>query len=145
MEERRFKVIPADVLKKVRSANNVQVECSTSKNTGVSTFIIKGKAEDVQKARRDLIKGLTVHITETIKVPASSRASIIGPKGSNLRPIEEKRVLRSRLLRSLRLLSLLTRMMSLLSMLSLKVTVKVLKLLRRKSRQLSLLVFAMLI
>lgn len=90
LEERRFKVIPADVLKKVRSANNVQVECSTSKNTGVSTFIIKGKAEDVQKARRDLIKGLTVHITETIKVPASSRASIIGPKGSNLRPIEEK-------------------------------------------------------
>lgn len=90
LEQRRFKIIPSDLLSRVRTANNVHIDCSTSKHTGVSTFIIKGKTENVQKARRELFKGLTVHVTETIKVPASSRASIIGPKGSNLRPIIEK-------------------------------------------------------
>ncbi|VVT46431.1 uncharacterized protein SAPINGB_P001210 [Magnusiomyces paraingens] len=92
VEERspRAKNIPADVLNRAINKNNVTINCSTSKQTGASTFIIKGKAENVQQARRDLLRDLTVHISETILVPASSRSSIIGPKGSNLRPIITK-------------------------------------------------------
>lgn len=86
----RAKSIPSDVLNRAINSNNVSINCSTSKQTGASTFLIKGKAENVAKARRDLLRDLTIHLSETILVPASSRASIIGPKGSNLRPIIAK-------------------------------------------------------
>lgn len=86
----RSKIIPSDVLNKVRKANHVTIDCSTSKHTGVSTFIIKGKADDISKARRELLRDLTVHVTVTVQVPASARPAIIGPKGSNLRPIIAK-------------------------------------------------------
>lgn len=86
----RYATIPSSILNSVRTANNVTIDSSTTKQSKTSTFIIKGKPENVQKARRELLRALTVHVTETIRVPASSRASIIGPKGSNLKPITSK-------------------------------------------------------
>lgn len=86
----RAKVIPSEVLSRVQTSNSVSIDCSTSKSNRASHFIIKGKPENVHKARRELLRELSIRVTDTIQVPASVRANIIGPKGSNLRPIIER-------------------------------------------------------
>ncbi|KAF5098147.1 hypothetical protein DV451_003503 [Geotrichum candidum] len=86
----RAKTIPSEVLSRAQSNNSVSIDCSTSKSTRASHFIIKGKLENVHKARRELLRELSIRVTEVFQVPASVRALIIGPKGSNLRPITER-------------------------------------------------------
>lgn len=86
----RAKIIPSEVLSRVQSTHSVSIDCSTSKSTRASHFIIKGKPENVHKARRELLREISVRVTETIQVPASVRAIIIGPKGANLKPITER-------------------------------------------------------
>lgn len=86
----RSKIIPSEVLSRVQISNSVSIDCSTSKSNRASHFIIKGKPENVHKARRELLRELSFRVIETIQVPASVRAIIIGPKGANLRPITER-------------------------------------------------------
>lgn len=86
----RAKVIPSEVLSRVQTSNSVTINCSTSQSTRASHFIIKGKPENVQKARRDLLRELSIRVTKVIQIPASVRAIIIGPKGANLRPITDR-------------------------------------------------------
>lgn len=61
----------------------VSVEASTSR--AITTFIIKGKAEeDVAKAKRELLSRLSKKVTIEVQVPAGMRAFIIGAKGESL-------------------------------------------------------------
>lgn len=85
----RSKVIPTDVLNRAQTNHSVIINCSTSMSDKSSHIIIKGKPENVRKARRELLRDLSIRISQTIKVPASARTNIIGPKGSNLKPIIE--------------------------------------------------------
>ncbi|ANB15120.1 Scp160p [Sugiyamaella lignohabitans] len=82
--------ILAEVLTKVRKTTSTSIDSSTTKATGNTTFIIKGLPDNVQKAKRDLLKSLAVKTTKTIQIPASLRSAVIGPKGSTLRPIIEE-------------------------------------------------------
>lgn len=84
------KVIPPEILSRVQLNHSVSIDCSTSKSSRSSHFIIKGKPENVHKARRELLRDLSIRVSETIQVPASVRAIIIGPKGANLKPITER-------------------------------------------------------
>ena len=92
----RAKAIPSEVLSRAQSNNSVSIDCSTSKSTRASHFIIKGKLENVHKARRELLRELSIRVTEVFQVPASVRALIIGPKGSNLDLSLKEVALRSR-------------------------------------------------
>jgi hypothetical protein len=63
----------------------VSVEASTSR--AITTFIIKGKAEeDVAKAKRELLSRLSKKVTIEVQVPAGMRAFIIGAKGESHSP-----------------------------------------------------------
>uniref|UniRef100_A0A060T6Q6 ARAD1B21010p n=1 Tax=Blastobotrys adeninivorans TaxID=409370 RepID=A0A060T6Q6_BLAAD len=83
------KQVLGETLAKVRKAGDVAVDSSTSRVTGMMTFIVRGRPEAVQLAKRTLFKALTVRVVKKLPVPASARAAIIGPKGSTLRPITE--------------------------------------------------------
>lgn len=84
------KAIISSVVFRVRTATNTSVESSTSKAKGHTTFVIKGLPDNVRRAKRDLMKELSVKVNKKIQIPASSRAAVIGPKGSTLRPIIDK-------------------------------------------------------
>ena len=129
----RAKTIPSEVLSRAQSNNSVSIDCSTSKSTRASHFIIKGKLENVHKARRELLRELSIRVTEVFQVPASVRALIIGPKGSDLRPITERSGTQIQITRKKThpFSRLMTMKMRLLSMSRLKVILKVCSLPRR--------------
>ncbi|KAK9469950.1 hypothetical protein V1512DRAFT_201772 [Lipomyces arxii] len=64
------------------------IESSTSRSLS-TTFIVKGKPDAIVIARRELVRGLTAKITETILVPSSVRAFIIGAGGRTLKQIQQ--------------------------------------------------------
>lgn len=80
----------ADAITKARTNSGASIESSTSKATGNISFVLKGKPEKVQQARRELHKELAARLVKKVPVPASVRGAIIGPKGSTLIPIIEK-------------------------------------------------------
>lgn len=84
------KAIISEVVLKVRKATNTSVESSTSKASGHITFIVKGLPENVRRAKRDILRDLSQKVTKKMQIPASTRAAIIGPRGSTLRPIIER-------------------------------------------------------
>lgn len=79
-----------EAIASAKKASGALVESSTSKATGNISFVIKGKPEQVQRAKRELMRELSVKIVKKLPVPASVRGTIIGPKGSTLKPIIEK-------------------------------------------------------
>lgn len=89
-QQKQDKNLIPELLARVQKLGNVNVDSSTSRVTGTTTFIIRGTPLNVERARRDIKKELAVKVSKTVQVPASVRASIIGPKGSNLKPIIEK-------------------------------------------------------
>ncbi|KAA8917736.1 hypothetical protein TRICI_000108 [Trichomonascus ciferrii] len=80
----------AEAISKARANSGASVESSTSKATGNISFVLKGRQEAVQQARRELHKELALRLVKKVPVPASVRGAIIGPKGSTLKPIQEK-------------------------------------------------------
>ncbi|CAI2172244.1 14780_t:CDS:2 [Funneliformis geosporum] len=84
------KITTVDVVKRVKDKTNTNIEVSTGQKTGNTTFIIKGKHEDVKRAKRDLLDNLAVKIEKIIKVPISVRRNIIGTRGQTLQSITSK-------------------------------------------------------
>ncbi|CAN6607218.1 protein Scp160p [Trichomonascus vanleenenianus] len=80
----------SSILLKVKTATNTTIESSTSKATKATTFVIKGRPENVQRAKREIQKELAHKLVKKLPVPASVRASIIGARGATLKPIVEK-------------------------------------------------------
>ncbi|CAG8570284.1 5195_t:CDS:2 [Paraglomus brasilianum] len=76
-----------DIVKRIKERTNTQIEMSTAMRTGMTTFLIMGKVEDVQRAKRELKTALAVKTELIIKVPASVRRHIFGPGGSTLKSI----------------------------------------------------------
>lgn len=78
------------IIAKVKANTSTTIDSSTSKITGHTSFVIKGTPENVAKARRELHRALSQKIVAKFEIPASVRAAVIGPRGSNLKPILEK-------------------------------------------------------
>ncbi|CCK73542.1 Scp160p NDAI_0G05590 [Naumovozyma dairenensis CBS 421] len=76
------------IVQNVKQTYNVSVESTLSKNS--RTFLISGIAENVQSAKRDLVKKLTRPIDDSMTVPARCRAAIIGAGGKTIREISDQ-------------------------------------------------------
>ena len=81
---------PADTVRQIMTKTNTQIEMSTSQKTGTTTFLVKGKVNDVAKAKRELLAGLSQKVTYTLQVPQSVTPFIIGRKGQTLKAISER-------------------------------------------------------
>jgi DNA polymerase II small subunit/DNA polymerase delta subunit B len=57
------KTTTVDVVKRVKDRTNTHIEVSTGQKTGNTTFLIKGKHEDVMRAKRDLLDNLAVKVS----------------------------------------------------------------------------------
>lgn len=57
------KTTTVDVVKRVKDKTNTHIEVSTGQRTGNTTFLIKGKHEDVMRAKRDLLDNLAVKVS----------------------------------------------------------------------------------
>ncbi|KAK7205812.1 hypothetical protein BZA70DRAFT_143250 [Myxozyma melibiosi] len=87
----RSRSIFTEIVAKAKSIKGVtSIESSTSGLNGSTTFIIKGKSASIPEARRELIRGLTPKVTETIAVPNSVRPYIIGTGGRTLKGIQQR-------------------------------------------------------
>lgn len=78
-----------DAIKSAKRASNAAIDSSTNR-MGHTSFVLKGKPEEIAKAKRELMKSLAAKVTKTIQIPADLRALVIGTKGSTLRPIISK-------------------------------------------------------
>lgn len=78
------------IISKVKANTSTTIDSSTSKITGHTSFVIKGTPDNVARARRELHRALSQKIVAKFEIPASVRAAVIGPRGSNLKPILEK-------------------------------------------------------
>ncbi|CEP16639.1 hypothetical protein [Parasitella parasitica] len=79
----------SNVIQKVIQETGTNIIASTNRS-GTTSFVIQGSPADVARAKRELIAGLVIKITEDITVPANTRRFIIGAKGANLKQIEAK-------------------------------------------------------
>lgn len=71
-----------EVLRTVIAKTGAAVEASTQKNTGKTTFIIKGASERItDSARRQLVAALSPVVSKSVDAPISTIGTIIGSKG----------------------------------------------------------------
>ncbi|KAJ7772582.1 hypothetical protein DFH07DRAFT_164980 [Mycena maculata] len=80
-----------EVMKQVIAKYKVKLEGSANQKTGQTTFHIKADTQkELEKAKKSLQALLSPVITLTINAPASTIASIIGPKGATLKAIRDQ-------------------------------------------------------
>ncbi|KAJ7163606.1 hypothetical protein C8R43DRAFT_1171840 [Mycena crocata] len=80
-----------EVMKQVMAKYKVKLEASANQKTRQTTFHIKADTQkELDKAKRSLLALLSPVITLTINAPASTIASIIGPKGATLKAIRDQ-------------------------------------------------------
>ncbi|KAJ7268787.1 hypothetical protein B0H12DRAFT_1200682 [Mycena haematopus] len=80
-----------EVMKQVMAKYKVKLEASANQKTRQTTFHIKGETQkELDKAKRSLLALLSPVITLVINAPASTIASIIGPKGATLKQIRDQ-------------------------------------------------------
>ncbi|KAG0229667.1 hypothetical protein BGW42_001428 [Actinomortierella wolfii] len=79
-----------DILKDVMVQTKTTIESSTSQVTQTTTLLIKGKAQDVQTAKRILKSKFAKKDKVVHSVPSSARRHILGSKGRTLASIQQK-------------------------------------------------------
>ncbi|KAF9978781.1 hypothetical protein BGZ73_000428 [Actinomortierella ambigua] len=79
-----------DITKEVAKATATTIESSTSQVTQTTTFLVKGKAENVQSAMRLLKSKFSKKDKVFHPVPSSARRHILGSKGRTLANIQQK-------------------------------------------------------
>ena len=71
--------------------NGVKLESSSSTAKGTTTILIKAqRSQDIERVKRELMARIVKKVNETLQVPASTRAFIIGAKGRTLKSIVEE-------------------------------------------------------
>ncbi|CCE64612.1 hypothetical protein TPHA_0I01060 [Tetrapisispora phaffii CBS 4417] len=78
----------ARIVQSIKQTHKVSLESTLSKNS--RTFLISGKREDVQEAKRDLVKKMTRPISTIFEIPSNCRSAIIGKGGQTIREISSK-------------------------------------------------------
>ncbi|KAJ7045724.1 hypothetical protein C8F04DRAFT_447034 [Mycena alexandri] len=80
-----------EVMKQVMAKYKVKLEASANQKTRQTSFHMKAESQkELDKAKRSLLALLSPVITLTINAPASTIASIIGPKGATLKHIRDQ-------------------------------------------------------
>ncbi|KAJ7497521.1 hypothetical protein FB451DRAFT_1211765 [Mycena latifolia] len=80
-----------EVMKQVMAKYKIKLEASANQKTRQTTFHIKADTQkELEKAKRSLLALLSPVITLIINAPASTIASIIGPKGATLKQIRDQ-------------------------------------------------------
>ncbi|KAF5351639.1 hypothetical protein D9756_007548 [Leucocoprinus leucothites] len=80
-----------EVMKQVTTKYKVKLEASPNQKTRQTTFYLKADSEkDLEKAKRSLVALLSPVITLVINAPASTIATIIGPRGATLKQIRDQ-------------------------------------------------------
>ncbi|KAJ9069814.1 hypothetical protein DSO57_1014698 [Entomophthora muscae] len=79
-----------ETIQKVQKRFSVTVDVSSSRLSGTSTFIIKGRPEHVAKAEREIKAGLSPKKTVTVNVPVEVIGFVLGTKGRNLAQIQQR-------------------------------------------------------
>ncbi|KDQ53462.1 hypothetical protein JAAARDRAFT_136870 [Jaapia argillacea MUCL 33604] len=75
-----------EVMKQVMQKFKVKVEASTNQRTRQTTFHLKSDSKkDLEKAKRTLVALLSPVVSVVINAPASTIATVIGPKGDYMR------------------------------------------------------------
>ncbi|EPS41164.1 hypothetical protein H072_4956 [Dactylellina haptotyla CBS 200.50] len=79
----------SDILKSIIKDTGAKINASSS-STGMLTFITKGKADAVLKAKTSLRRELCRKTQDKIMIPVSTRKHIIGPKGATIQGITQR-------------------------------------------------------
>ncbi|KAK9719344.1 hypothetical protein K7432_004879, partial [Basidiobolus ranarum] len=79
-----------DIIKQIMKSTKTQIDVSTSRNTGTTTFLIKGKVEDVQKAKKEITSAFSLKVTTTVTIPSFCRRFIVGARGKTLQSIIDR-------------------------------------------------------
>jgi hypothetical protein len=80
-----------EVIKQVIAKYKVKVEASANQRVRQTTFHLKAESQkDLDKAKRSLLALVSPSVTLVINAPASTIASIIGPKGATLKQIRDQ-------------------------------------------------------
>ncbi|KAK0241811.1 hypothetical protein EDD85DRAFT_994234 [Armillaria nabsnona] len=80
-----------EVMKQVMTKYKVKLDASRNERTRQTTFHVKADTQkELDKAKRSLLALLSPVITHVIQAPASTIASIIGPKGATLKQIRDQ-------------------------------------------------------
>ncbi|TFK73937.1 SCP160 protein [Pluteus cervinus] len=88
-------VAVGEVLKQVMAKYKVKIEASTNQRSRQTTFHIKSESrKDLDKAKRSLVALLSPVVSLIVNAPASTIASIIGPKGATLKQIRDQTTVR---------------------------------------------------
>lgn len=58
----------ADIVKRVKEKTDTLIDVSTGQKTGITTFLIKGKVENVLRAKRELLDNLAVKVSKKKKI-----------------------------------------------------------------------------
>ncbi|KTW30781.1 hypothetical protein T552_00493 [Pneumocystis carinii B80] len=80
----------AEIARQIMEETHTHIDMSTTRKTGITTFLVRGKPEDVHRARRMLMKELSQKVTIKLSVPLNILGFIIGIKGKVLNGIIEK-------------------------------------------------------
>lgn len=75
------------IIQSVKQNHQVSLESTISKSS--RTFLISGRRDDVEAAKRELVKKMTRPIDETMEIPSNCRAAIIGSGGKTIREISD--------------------------------------------------------
>lgn len=79
-----------EIARQIMEETHTHIDMSTARKTGITTFLVRGKPDDVHRARRMLIKELSQKVTIKLSVPLSTLGFIIGTRGKVLNNIIEK-------------------------------------------------------
>ncbi|EMR11335.1 hypothetical protein PNEG_00364 [Pneumocystis murina B123] len=79
-----------EIARQIMEETHTHIDISTARKTGITTFLVRGKPEDVHHARRMLMKELSQKVTIKLLVPLNTLGFIIGSKGKVLNNIIEK-------------------------------------------------------
>ncbi|THH21363.1 hypothetical protein EW146_g179 [Bondarzewia mesenterica] len=80
-----------EIMKQVMTRFKVKIEASTNQKTRQTTFHLKADSKkDLEKGKRSLLSLLSPIVVLVINAPASTIATIIGPKGAMLKQIRDQ-------------------------------------------------------
>jgi hypothetical protein len=64
----------SDVIKRVQSTTNTVIDVSTARRTGITTFLVKGRPNDVAHARREIARSFAQKVGVYACIDACRRA-----------------------------------------------------------------------
>ncbi|KAL0956379.1 hypothetical protein HGRIS_002526 [Hohenbuehelia grisea] len=84
-------VTVGEIMKQVIAKYKVKIEASANQKARQTTFHIKAESQkELERAKRALLAALSPVVTLVLNAPASTIATIIGPKGATLKQIRDQ-------------------------------------------------------